>query len=230
MFACDGLQSVRRKTSARWILSDASSLPLRARSVDAIVGIKPAASSSLLSLPRWPSSDAPARLGAVLQAVVRENRDAVVSPLIFPRRRGAACRCHPTLGARSAACFRLAFAASRPAKIFYSGPSPISLSKRAPHPASFLFDPGFRAATSASAAESAGIARGLASSNDLESGSFARIAAALRRCPYRRRRLRCDHRGVSSHALRESPLPGKALNFVHEEWPRQREDEMRPPT
>ena len=78
------------KTSARWILSDASALPLRTRSVDAIAGSECAAPSS-----RVPGS--PCRIQACRArgrrdagGSPRESRDAVVSPLFSRDRRGAA--------------------------------------------------------------------------------------------------------------------------------------------
>jgi ubiquinone/menaquinone biosynthesis C-methylase UbiE len=67
------------KTSAHWILSDASSIPLRTRSVDAIVAV-----NVLHHLRALPTTLAEfrrvARVGAVLQAVVRENLETLWYP------------------------------------------------------------------------------------------------------------------------------------------------------
>jgi SAM-dependent methyltransferase len=73
------------KTYAAWILADAHALPFRARSLDAILGVNvlhhiSALPGALAEFRRVP------RLGMVLQAVVRESRDALVSPL-FSRNR-----------------------------------------------------------------------------------------------------------------------------------------------
>lgn len=166
-----------QKTSARWILSDASSLPLRARSVDAIVGINllhhlPALAAALAEFRRT------ARLGAVLQAVVRENIETLWYRHYFPEIDEVLLPLHPTLGAMIAAMFQAGFRRVAAAKIFYSGRADLTFeaARTRPH---LLFDPGFRAATSGfRRLESAGIARGLAElERDLESGSFARIAA-----------------------------------------------------
>jgi SAM-dependent methyltransferase len=100
------------KTSAHWILSDASSIPLRTRSVDAIVAV-----NVLHHLSALPKALAEfrrvARAGAVLQAVVRENLATLWYRHYFPEMDDALLPLHPTLGALSRRCFRPDFPASR---------------------------------------------------------------------------------------------------------------------
>jgi ubiquinone/menaquinone biosynthesis C-methylase UbiE len=166
-----------QKTSARWILSDALTLPLQTRSVDAIAGINvlhhlPALHSALAEFRRV------VRAGAVLQAVVRENLETLWYRHYFPEIDDLLLPLHPTLGGLITALFQAGFRRVAAAKIFYSGRADLTFeaARTQPH---LLFDPGFRAATSGfRRLESAGIARGLAElERDLESDAFARIAA-----------------------------------------------------
>jgi ubiquinone/menaquinone biosynthesis C-methylase UbiE len=166
-----------QKTSARWIISDASALPLRTRSVDAIAGINvlhhlPALHAALAEFRRV------ARAGAVLQAVVRENLETLWYRHYFPEIDDVLLPLHPTLGGLITAMFQAGFRRVAAAKIFYSGRADLTFeaARTRPH---LLFDPGFRAATSGfRRLESAAIARGLAElERDLESDAFARIAA-----------------------------------------------------
>ncbi len=166
-----------QKTFARWILSDASALPLRTRSVDAIAGINllhhiPALRVALAEFRRV------VRLGAVLQAVVRENLQTLWYRHYFPEIDDVLLPLHPTLGALIAAMFQAGFRRVSAAKIFYTGRSDLTFeaARTRPH---LLFDPGFREATSAfRRLDRSVIARGLADlERDLDSGAFARIAA-----------------------------------------------------
>ena len=86
-----------QKTAGRCILSDASALPLRARSVDAIAGVNvlhhlPALHAALAEFRRV------ARAGAALQAVVRENLKTLWYRHYFPEIDDALLPLHPTLG------------------------------------------------------------------------------------------------------------------------------------
>jgi ubiquinone/menaquinone biosynthesis C-methylase UbiE len=165
------------KTSARWILSDASVLPLRARSVDAIAGV-----NVLHHLDDLPAALAEfrrvARAGVVLQAVVRENLETLWYRHYFPEIDDVLLSLHPTLGGLIAAMFRAGFSRVATAKILYSGRADLTFeaARTRPH---LLFDAGFRASTSGfRRLECARIARGLAElERDLDSGAFARIAA-----------------------------------------------------
>jgi SAM-dependent methyltransferase len=167
------------KTSARWILSDASALPLRARSVDAIAGV-----NVLHHLPALPVVLAEfrrvARLGAVLQAVVRENLETLWYRHYFPEIDEVLLPLHPTLGSLITAMFHAGFSRVAAAKIFYSGRRDLTFeaARSRPH---LLFDSSFRASTSGfRRLETAGIARGLSElERDLDSGAFARVAATF---------------------------------------------------
>ncbi len=164
------------KTSARWILSNASALPLRTRSVDAIAGVNVlhhlALPSALSEFRRV------ARRGAVMQAVVRENLETLWYRHYFPEIDEVLLPLHPTLGSLITAMFHAGFSRVASAKIFYSGRGDLTFeaARTRPH---LLFDSGFRASTSGfRRLERAGIARGLAElERDLDSGAFARIAA-----------------------------------------------------
>ena len=79
-----------RKTSARWILSDASALPIRTRSVDAIAAVECAAPSSRMSCRTRRIQACRARGGSDAGGSPRESRDAVVSPLFSRDRPGTA--------------------------------------------------------------------------------------------------------------------------------------------
>jgi ubiquinone/menaquinone biosynthesis C-methylase UbiE len=165
------------KTSGRWILSDASALPLRMRSVDAIVGV-----NVLHHLPACPAALAEfrrvARVGAVMQAVVRENLETLWYRHYFPEIDDVLLPLHPTLGSLITAMFHAGFSRVAASKIFYSGRGDLTFeaARTRPH---LLFDSRFRASTSGfRRLESAGIARGLAElERDLDSGAFAGIAA-----------------------------------------------------
>ena len=166
-----------QKIAARWILSDASALPIRARSVDAIAGVNvlhhlPALHAALAEFRRV------ARAGAALQAVVRENLETLWYRHYFPEIDDVLLPLHPTLGGLITAMFQAGFRRVAAAKIFYSGRSDLTFeaARTRPH---LLFDPRFRASTSGfRRLDSAVIARGLTElERDLESGAFARIAA-----------------------------------------------------
>jgi ubiquinone/menaquinone biosynthesis C-methylase UbiE len=167
------------KTSAHWILSDASSIPLRTRSVDAIVGV-----NVLHHLSALPAALAEfrrvARAGAVLQAVVRENLETLWYRHYFPEIDDALLPLHPTLGSLITAMFQAGFSRVAVAKIFYSGRGDLTFeaARAQPH---LLFDPTFRASTSGfRRLAAATIARGLAVlERDLDSGAFARITATF---------------------------------------------------
>ena len=165
------------KTSACWILSDASALPLRARSVDAVAGV-----NVLHHLSGLPCVLAElrrvARAGAVLQAVVRENLATLWYRHYFPEIDDALLPLHPTLGSLITTMFQAGFSRVAVAKIFYSGRGDLTFEAARTRPY-LLFDSAFRAATSGfRRLASAGIARGLAVlERDLDSGAFARIAA-----------------------------------------------------
>jgi|HubBroStandDraft_1064217.scaffolds.fasta_scaffold07599_2 SAM-dependent methyltransferase len=165
-----------QKTMARWTIADASALPLRARSVDAIAGVNvlhhlalPAALAEFRRV---------ARGGAVLQAVVRENLETLWYRHYFPEIDDVLLPLHPTLGGLITAMFQGGFRRVAAAKIFYSGRGDMTFeaARTRPH---LLFDSSFRASTSGfRRLESVGIARGLAElEHDLDSGAFARIAA-----------------------------------------------------
>ena len=119
-----------------------------------------------------------ARVGAVLQAVVRENLETLWYRHYFPEIDDVLLPLHPTLGSLITAMFHAGFRRVAAAKIFYSGRADLTFeaARTRPH---LLFDSSFRASTSGfRRLESAGIARGLAElERDLESGAFARIAA-----------------------------------------------------
>ena len=166
-----------RKTAARWILSDASALPLRTRSIDAIAGVNvlhhlSACSAALAEFRRI------ARMGAVLQAVVRENLETLWYRHYFPEIDDRLLPLHPTLGSLITAMFHAGFSRVAAAKVFYSGRGDLTFesARTRPH---LLFDPSFRASTSGfRRLESAAVARGLAElERDLDSGAFAGIAA-----------------------------------------------------
>ncbi|MGA9721959.1 MAG: class I SAM-dependent methyltransferase [Candidatus Binatus sp.] len=168
-----------RKTSAGWILGDASRLPLRKHSVDAIAGVNvmhhlDALPAALADLRRV------ARIGAVLQAVVRENLETLWYRHYFPEIDDVLLPLHPTLGGLITTMFHAGFSRVASVKIFYSGCGDLTFeaARTQPH---LLFDPGFRASTSGfRRLGSAGIARGLAAlERDLDSGAFHRIAAPL---------------------------------------------------
>ena len=165
------------KTSAHWILSDASSIPLLTRSVDAVVAV-----NVLHHLSPLPAALAEfrrvARAGAVLQAVVRENLETLWYRHYFPEIDDALLPLHPTLGSLITAMFQAGFSRIAVTKIFYSGRGDLTFeaARTQPH---LLFNPDFRASTSGfRRLAAAAIARGLAElERDLDSGAFARIAA-----------------------------------------------------
>ena len=165
------------KTSARWILADASALPLRTRSVDAIVAanVLHHFSSCHTALAEFRRVG---RVGAVLQAVVRENLEALWYRHYFPEIDDVLLPLHPTLGSLITAMFHAGFSRVAAAKIDCSGQGDLTFeaARTQPH---LLFDPSFRASTSGfPRLQSAGIAKGLAElERDLDSGAFAGIAA-----------------------------------------------------
>jgi ubiquinone/menaquinone biosynthesis C-methylase UbiE len=165
------------KTSARWILSDVYALPLRTRSLDAITGV-----NVLHHLRALPAALAEcrrvARLGMVLQAVVRENLETLWYRHYFPEIDDALLPLHPTLGSVITSMFRAGFSRVAVAKIFYSGRADLTFeaARSRPH---LLFDSSFRTSTSGfRRLKNADVARGLTKLEcDLDSGAFARIAA-----------------------------------------------------
>ena len=168
-----------RKTFARWILSDASALPLRTRSIDAVAGVNvlhhlPTLRAALREFRRV------ARIGAVIQAVVRENIETLWYRHYFPEIDQVLLPLHPTLGSLITSMFHAGFKRVAAAKILYSGRGDLTFeaARSRPH---LLFDSGFRASTSGfRRLESDCIARGLAElERDLESDAFARIAATF---------------------------------------------------
>ena len=120
-----------QKTLARWILSDASAIALRTRSVDAIVGV-----NVLHHLPALPVALAEfrrvARAGAALQAVVRENLETLWYRHYFPEIDDALLPLHPTLGDLIASMFQAGFRASRRRRSFTRDDA-ISLLRRRAH-------------------------------------------------------------------------------------------------
>jgi SAM-dependent methyltransferase len=165
------------KTAARWILADASALPLRTRSVDAITAVNvlhhlPGCHAALAEFRRV------ARMGAVIQAVVRENLETLWYRHYFPEIDQVLLPLHPTLGSLVTAMFHAGFSRVAAAKICYSGAGDLTFeaARTQPH---LLFDSSFRASTSGfQRLGSAGIAKGLAElERDLDSGAFAPIAA-----------------------------------------------------
>jgi SAM-dependent methyltransferase len=165
------------KGPARWILGDASALPLRRHSLDAIAGV-----NVLHHLHALPAALADfrrvARSGAVLQAVVRENLETLWYRHYFPEMDDVLLPLHPTLGGLITTMFHVGFSHVAAVKIFYSGCGDLTFeaARTRPH---LLFDPGYRASTSGfRRLKSAGMGRGLAElERDLDSGAFARIAA-----------------------------------------------------
>jgi SAM-dependent methyltransferase len=166
-----------RKTSGRWILADASALPFRTRSVDAMAAV-----NVLHHLSACPAVFAEfrrvARVGAVLQAVVRENLETLWYRHYFPEIDDVLLPLHPTLGGLITAMFHAGFSRVAAAKICYSGQGDLTFEVARTRP-QLLFDPSFRASTSGfRRLGSAGIAKGLAElERDLDSGAFAAIAA-----------------------------------------------------
>ena len=165
------------KTSARWILAKVQALPLRTQSLDAIAGV-----NVLHHLPDLPAALVEfrrvARLGMVLQAVVRENLETLWYRHYFPAIDDVLLPLHPTLGSVITSIFRAGFSRVAVAKIFYSGRADLTFeaARSRPH---LLFDSSFRTSTSGfRRLESAAVARGLTElERDLDSGAFARIAA-----------------------------------------------------
>jgi SAM-dependent methyltransferase len=167
------------KTSAPWLIADAGALPFRARSLDAIAGVNVLhhlrdLQAALAECRRV------ARAGAVLQAVVRENLESLWHRHYFPEIDDLLLPLHATLGSLITAMFRAGFSRVAAARVCYSGDGDLTFeaARTRPH---LLFDPKFRASTSGFRRLSpAGIASGLAQlERDLESGAFARIAAAF---------------------------------------------------
>jgi SAM-dependent methyltransferase len=166
-----------RKTSARWILSDVPALPFRPRSLDAVAAV-----NVLHHLRALPAALAEcrrvARLGMVLQAVVRENLETLWYRHYFPAIDDVLLPLHSTLGSLITSIFRAGFSRVAVAKIFYSGRADLTFeaARSRPH---LLFDSSFRTSTSGfGRLNNADVARGLTElERDLESGAFARIAA-----------------------------------------------------
>jgi len=128
------------KTPAHWILADASAIPLRTRSVDAIAGVNvlhhlPALAVALAEFRRV------ARAGAVLQAVVRENLETLWYRHYFPEIDEVLLPPHPKLGSLITAMFHAGFTRVAAAKVFYSGRGDLTFegARTRPH---LLFDSG----------------------------------------------------------------------------------------
>ncbi len=164
------------KTDARWLLADAHRLPLRCAAVDAASAVNvlhhledlPAALAELARV---------VRLGALLQAVVRENLESLWYRHFFPEIDSVLLPLHPPLGALVAALLRAGFQRVRCASIFYSGAADLTFESGRTRPR-LLFDAAFRAATSGfRRLPPDGIARGLAQLEDaLEARHFDAIA------------------------------------------------------
>jgi SAM-dependent methyltransferase len=164
------------KPNANWVLADAHRLPLCANAVDAVCAVNVLhhlddLAGALAELVRA------ARLGAVMQAVVRENLESLWYRHFFPEIDPVLLPLHPPLGALLTAMLRAGFRRVRCATIYYSGAADLTFESARARPR-LLFDPGFRAATSGFRRLSAEcIARGLAQLDDaLSSGTFEQIA------------------------------------------------------
>ena len=210
-----------------WILSDASALPLRTHSLDAVAGVNAPHHLSASRRPLSPISD-----GSRASAPCCKPWSARIWIRFwyrhyFPEIDDALLPLHPTLGGLITAMFQAGFHTSQWPRSSIQDAAILPLKRRAhglvccsiPISAHRLQDfDGWRAAA---------IARGLAAlERDLDSGAFARIAATFDACPCRRRRLRLDNRALT-RAHGGNYVFGEALDFVREERPRQGEDEVR---
>jgi SAM-dependent methyltransferase len=168
-----------RKAPAHWVLADGDTLPFGKRSIDAVTGVNvlhhmPALEAALAEFRRV------ARLGAVVQAVIRENLRTLWYRHYFPEIDDVLLPLHPTLGGLIATMFRAGFSRVATAKVFYSGRCDLTFEAARTQPR-LLFDSGFRVATSGfRRLANAAIVRGLAAlERDLDSGAFAEVAASF---------------------------------------------------
>ena len=168
-----------RKAPAHWILADGDTLPFGRRSIDAIAGVNvlhhlPALDAALSEFRRV------VRVGAVLQAVIRENLKTLWYRHYFPEIDDVLIQLHPTLGGLITAMFRAGFSRVATSRIFYSGRCDLTFEAARTQPR-MLFDPEFRVSTSGfRRITNAAIVRGLAAlKHDLDSGAFAEIAASF---------------------------------------------------
>jgi SAM-dependent methyltransferase len=165
------------KMRADWIVADAGRLPLRANSVDAIVGVNVLhhlddLAATLAECRRI------ARAGVVLQAVVLENLATLWYRRYFPAIDHALLPLHPTLGGLVTTLLRCGFAHVTTHKVFYSGDCDLTFEAARTRP-QLLFDADFRAATSGfRRLDASAVARGLAHlEREITSGAFADVAA-----------------------------------------------------
>jgi SAM-dependent methyltransferase len=164
------------KVRADWIVADAGRLPLRANTVDAVVGV-----NVLHHLPDLVATLAECRrvasIGLVFQAVVRENLATLWYRRYFPEIDQALLPLHPTLGGLVMMLLRCGFSRVTTRKVFYSGDCDLTFEAARTRP-QLLFDAGFRAATSGfRRLGSNGIASGLAGlERDIAAGKFIEVA------------------------------------------------------
>ncbi len=166
-----------RRAPAEWIVADASRLPLRANSVDAIASVNML--HHLDDLARTLAEcRRVARAGVVLQAVVRENLATLWYRHYFSAIDEAILPMHPTLGGLLTTLLRCGFAHVATRKVFYSGDSDLTFEAARTRP-ELLFDAEFRAETSGfRRLDADAIARGLVRlERDIAAGTFAEIAS-----------------------------------------------------
>ncbi len=171
----------RAKVGARWLIFDALKLPLKDSSCDAAAAVNVLhhlgdLGAALAELRRV------VRTGAVLQAVARENLQALWYRHYFPEIDRILIPLHPPLGALIGALLRAGFGSVTAAPVAYSGAGDLTFESAASRP-ELLFDQGFRDATSGFRRLGAqAVERGLAAlREDLRSGRFAEIAARFER-------------------------------------------------
>jgi ubiquinone/menaquinone biosynthesis C-methylase UbiE len=171
----------RPKTHARWIVGDAAKLPLRNACVDSAACVNVLhhledLSAALAELRRV------VRLGAALQAVVRENLETLWYRHYFPEIDSILLPIHPPLGKAITAMLRTDFVRVSATPILYSGTGDLTFESARGSPR-LLFDQCFRESTSGFRRLGRdAIERGLAAlSNDLDSGAFERVRARYER-------------------------------------------------
>ena len=168
-----------RKAPAQWILADGDTLPFAKRSIDAVTGVNvlhhlSALAAALSEFRRV------TRVGAVLQAVIRENLQTLWYRHYFPEIDDLLLPLHPTLGGLITAMFGAGFSRVATARVFYSGRCDLTFEAARTQPR-LLFDPSFRAATSGfRRLTNAAIVKGLAAlDRDLDSGAFDEVAESF---------------------------------------------------
>jgi SAM-dependent methyltransferase len=157
------------------MVGDAVRIPLRANSVDAIVGVF----HHLANLAKMLAEcRRVANRGVVMQAVVRENLATLWYRRYFPEIDESRLPLLPTLGCVVTTFLRCGFSRVSTAKVFYPGDSGLNFEAARVRP-QLLFDAGFRAASSVfRRLDPARVARGLAIlERDIASGDFAEVAA-----------------------------------------------------